>query len=105
MPPSVKQPQDHQKAFVADDDHLTATVKGRDWRVPKAALDDFELLDDMSQLEQGNASRLPSVLRRLIGEQWQDAMATVRDKATGRVTVEAGAGFVSELMESLNPNS
>jgi hypothetical protein len=85
---------------------VSAEVRGKTWVVPADALDDFELLDDLNALEQrADATRLPSVLRRLLGDQWRDAMDVLRDKDTGRVSVEAGAEFVMELMGALNPNS
>ena len=33
------------------------------------------------------------------------AMDALRDETTGRVSIEAGADFVAELMQELNPSS
>lgn len=105
VPKGAKTPTDRKPKADAVPDVKTATAAGRDWTVPTGALDDFELLDDLGQIEQGNPARLPSVLRRLIGDQWPAAMDSIRDKDTGRVGVEAGADFVRQIMESLDPNS
>ena len=106
VPDGVKKPQDRKPKAEPKPETLTATVNGKDWSVPADALDDFELLDDLNALEQRNdATRLPSVLRRLLGDQWRDAMETLRDKDSGRVSVEAGSKFVMDLMGALNPNS
>lgn len=106
VPDGVKQPTDRKPKDEPKPETLTAHVRGRDWTVPADALDDFELLDDLNALEQrGDVTRLPSVLRRLLGDQWRDAMEALRDESTGRVTVEAGSEFVMALMGALNPNS
>ena len=106
VPKGAKVPEDRKPKAEPKPETLTATIKGRDWSVPADALDDFELLDDLNALEQkGDVTRLPSVLRRLLGDQWRDAMDAMRDESTGRVTVEAGSEFVMSLMGALNPNS
>ena len=75
--------------------------------VPADALDDFELLDDLNALDQkGDATRLPAVLRRLLGTssgatRWTSA----RDRTPGACRSRPGAEFVMELMGALNPNS
>ena len=104
IPEGVKQPQDRKPA--ATPETLTAKVNGVEFTVDAEVLDDFELLDDMSRLDDGDASRLPSLLRRMLGsEQYRTALESCRDKDTGRVSVEAGAEFVGELMGALDPNS
>ena len=104
IPAGAKKPTD-RKSAKADDGPLEVVVRGATITVPRDALDDFELLDDMSQLENGNPSRMPSLLRRLVGEQWKDVLDLARDKDTGRVSIEAGALLVQEIMEGINPNS
>src|SRR5690349_21824252 len=100
IPAGAKQPQDHKPAEEKSDGFIHATLLGREWLVPEEALDDFELLDDINSLEQkSDASRMPSILRRLLGDQWGDAMEALRDKETKRVSVEAGSKFVWDLLE------
>lgn len=81
-------------------------VRGVDYTLEPGALDDFELLDDLNEVEvTNNAARMPSILRRLLGRpQSQAALDTLRDPATGRITVDAGAAFVNELWDAINPN-
>ena len=106
IPEGAKAPQDRKPKAESKPETLTGHVRGRDWTVLTEALDDFELLDDLNALEQkGDATRLPAVLRRLLGEQWRDAMDAMRNTETGRVSVEAGSEFVMDLMGALNPNS
>lgn len=110
-PEGAPAPQDHKPK---QDDTPTgqagairvASLRGRDWTVAETAMDDFEILDDIAALNRGDVMRMPSVLRRLLGDaQFAEAMDSIRDKDTGRVSVEAGVTFATELMGALNPNS
>ena len=109
IPANAKKPADKKPKAekVEEPTSVTATVAGKDWVVPLSALDDFELLDDFNVLESdGDPTRLPAILKRLLGdEQWRDALNAIRDKETGRVTIEAGGDFVTSLMGAINPNS
>lgn len=103
----AKQPEDKKAASTvkaqADGATIVAEVEGREWTISQDALDDFELLDDLAELENGNAVRLPSALKRLLGaEQYREAMAVLRNEQ-GRVTVEAGGKFVQDVLTSVNP--
>lgn len=98
MSTTPKKPQDRKTKADAP---LTAEVGGRTWTVERDAMDDFELLEDLGEVEAGNAARLPRVLRRLLGaDQYREAMDHLRDDA-GKVGVEAGANFVRDLFEGL----
>lgn len=107
VPAGVKKPTDHQTKAEDAPAELRCTLRGREWVIPADALDDFELLDDINALEQHqNAARFPSILRRLLGDdQMRDAMNALRDEKTGRVSIDAGSDFVTDLMLELNPSS
>lgn len=96
-----KKPQD-RKPKVSD--VHTVTVHGETLTVPADALDDFELLDDLARVESGEGQRLPSLLRRLLGEDYKRALDLVRDEETGRVPLDAGATLVQDILGALNPN-
>lgn len=96
---------------------VTRTVPGRrvtmqvtvgrtiDVEVPDEALDDFEVLDDIRAVQDDNdASRLPALLRRLVGDQYREVLKTLR-APNGRVPVDAGVSFVMGLFGALSPNS
>lgn len=105
IPDSVKKPQD-RKVKVNKDGTKTVTVHGQDYTIEADALDDFELLDDLAGLDDGELYRLPRVLRRLLGkESYKIALESVRDAETGRVSVEAGSELVQDLIKELAPNS
>lgn len=94
-----KKPADHQPKAT---DQYDVDVDGKKWTVAKAALDDFELLDDLGEIESGNGARMPSALKRLLGrEQYRDALEHLRDPKTGVVGVEAGSDFVRAIFEGL----
>ncbi|MFJ4107887.1 hypothetical protein [Oerskovia enterophila] len=109
--PKVKKPADHkpkaEKPKVEKvDGGRKVTHRGIVLTVEDAAFDDFELLDDLRAVQDAeDASRMPSLLRRLAGEDgYRAVMAGLRDKKTGRVSVMDGATFVQELFEAISPN-
>lgn len=117
---AVKQPQDHKpKADAAkvvettvkvgerEVDGWAVSLRGVTVHVPKEALNDFELLDELGQMQSGEATSLvslPSLLRRLVGDDFKKAMDVSRDPVTGRVSVESGTNFVLDLFKAINPN-
>lgn len=106
IPAGAKKPEDHKPKDDEAPQDVTVTVKGVELTVPGDAMDDFELLDDLNELDQKkNPARLPSVLKRLVGEDhWGEVMEALRGE-NGRVSVETGAEFVGEVLEAINPNS
>lgn len=68
------------------------------------ALDDFELLDDLSELENRKASKLPSVARRLFGDDYKSVLDALRGPY-GRVSIETATKFIRSVFGALNPNS
>lgn len=80
------------------------TYRGITVFVPREALDDFELLEDISNLDQQKAYAMPSLLRRLIGDDFRKVMDGLRDKTTGRVAMEDGSEFVGQILGAINPS-
>ena len=104
VPKNAKKPEDH-KPKADKPKMIEVTVNGLDLTIDPDALDDFELLDDLNALDQDeDATRLPSLLRRLLGDQYRPAIDSLRGE-NGRVSVEAGMNFLQEVMEAINPNS
>lgn len=81
------------------------TIRGIDIHVDMDALDDFELLDMMASLEDGNALQAPRILRRIIGPEYQNVMRALRDPETGRITGDVAVEFIRDLFTGLDPNS
>lgn len=78
-------------------------VRGITVTVPDEALDDFELLDELAQLEDQKATRLPSVARRLFGDDYRSILDELRGP-NGRVPIEAASTFIADVFGALNPN-
>lgn len=80
-------------------------IRGIVVTVPEENLDDFEVLDDMRALNDNqDASRMPALLRRLVGDDFRRVLDALRGE-NGRVSVEDGSNYVLELIRALNPNS
>lgn len=101
-PTGAKKPTDRQPKA---DEGRKVTAAGKTWTVSNDAMDDFELLDDLGQLEDGNAARLPRIMRRLLGDDYKAALDTIRDEDSGKVRIEAAGEFIGEILKGLDPNS
>lgn len=105
VPAGAKKPADRKPKESEKSDFTEITVRGITLKIPTDALDDFELMDDLNELDQNeNPSRLPSILRRLVGDQWNTVIEALRGP-NGRVGIEDGAEFVGEVIEAVAPKS
>ncbi len=108
-----KAPQDHKakKPKIEDlegGDKRVTFPDGFSVVVYVAMLNDFELLDMLSRVDEKDpkfAGEVPALLRRAVGDQFGLVMDHIRDEQTGRVSVEAGVQFFYQLFGALNPNS
>jgi hypothetical protein len=119
-PKTVKRPQDRKpkeekpkvtemKVMVGERevDGWEVTLDGVTLHVPKEALDDFELLDELGRIQSGkqaSSANLPSILRRLVGVEYTKVLDALRDKESGRVPVEPAVRFTINIFKALNPN-
>ncbi|WP_104137232.1 hypothetical protein [Cryobacterium sp. Y62] len=102
-----KKPQDHKppKPKVEKFDWgKKVTLHGITVSVLDEALDDWELLDDLGRAEDGDAGRIPSLFRRLLGDDTQKALDHFRGE-TGRIRVEPVVEFIRDLFKAIDPNS
>lgn len=106
--PQDRQPKQVKPSVTQTDAGWDITHQGIAISVPREALDDFELLDDLAVLqrdEKRGTPRVPSMLRRLAGEDGYQAVLTgLRDASTGRVPASVAVRFVFEVFQALNPN-
>ncbi len=93
-------PQDHKpKAALAVPESVTATVRGVDWVIEAAALDDWDLIEDLND---PTGASLPSATRRLLGlDQYEAAKTMVRDAVTGRVPATAMSELIGEIFTAV----
>ena len=81
-------------------------AEGHDWRIPRAAMDDFELLRDVRAIERGEAQRYADVLEKMLEPaELQRAMDLLRDPETGRVSLTRGYLFTQRLITANIPKS
>lgn len=105
IPVGAKKPQDRRKKVVVKDGYRIATLNGVEVRVHEDLLDDFELLDELSYIEE-NPGFSGRILRRMVGKDtYGELLDKARDPETGKVSVEAGAAILSDLFDLLTPNS
>lgn len=82
------------------------TIDGITVTVAADVFDDFELVMDLSELNEGNPLKIAPVFTRLLGkDQTSTVLNALRDPKTGRVSVEKGTTFIVSLMKELAPNS
>lgn len=68
------------------------------------ALDDYELLEDLADIDAGKGQKITSAVRRLFGDQTDAVKDHLRDKK-GRVTTTAMTGVVMEVIKALSKKS
>ena len=75
--------------------------KGPSCEIDEAAINDMELLEDLEELDQGNPLRVPSALRRLLGEQGKRALYDHLRTESGRVPVDKVSVELAEIFGGL----
>ena len=69
------------------------------------ARDDFEILDEVARLEEGDVTRLPVLLRRLMPEVDRKAALETARGANGRVLIGDALDLMRDLFAGMrNPN-
>lgn len=97
--PAPKKPQDRKPKKSE-----TATVDGITVSVTAESLDDFELLDDFSQMQNGNSARVTSAFKRMFGDDAPRILDELREES-GRVRLTTASKFMMSVMKELAPNS
>jgi hypothetical protein len=86
-------------------DRVIVHLRGRDWEVNSAALDDAELMESLIALDEGNPKGIFAAIRALLGEsQRKEVMEALRDQETGITKMSDYTTFFTDLMHALNPN-
>lgn len=86
--------------------YVVLHAEGQDWRIPRAAMNDFEVLRDVRAIERGEATRYADVLEKLLEPaELQRAMELLRDPDTGRVPLDRGYLFTQRLISAHIPKS
>lgn len=85
-------------------DVLHAEVDGIKVSVPVDAIDDFDLLVDLSEMQTGNPVRIVSAFRRLLGDDYERVMKELKGDSP-RLTVTKASEFFHKTFKALDPNS
>jgi len=81
---------------------MTITLKsGFECEIEEDALDDMELLDDLSEVDDGKIWRVKNILQRLIGKEKQKELYEILRDERGRVSVTSVSDAFMELMEAV----
>lgn len=82
------------------------TVQGIDVTVTAGRLDDWEFMEALYELQDGDALQAVPILRSLLGEDtYRQVKDRLRDPHTGRVSGGRMAEWITELFRRLSPNS
>lgn len=106
---STKKPQDHKPKQVKPKVEKVAegqkvTISGKSVVIASDALDDWELLEDLAAMQEGQNHKIPSVARRMFGDSYTDALEQFRGK-NGVVKASDFSAFVQRVFVALNPES
>lgn len=101
---NVKKPQDR---LPKKDAPREVVVQGVSLEIDPLVFDDFEVVDALDQLQDGNGLKVATLLRKILKtpEQFAKVMDALRDGEGGRVPVDKASDFVTELMDRAAPNS
>lgn len=101
---AAKTPQDRKPKVTRKDGTATVTISNITVTIPDAVLEDFELLLDLGDLQEGNNAKIASVFRRLVGDQGKKVMDGLRSD-DGRVNSSTAMKWIFDLFQALRPNS
>ena len=97
----AKKPQDRlpKKSAVRE-----VELRGVKLEIDPEVFNDFEVMDALDQMQEGNALRLAGLIRKIVGDKCKEVMDALRDGENGRVPIDAASDFFGELMEAVTPN-
>lgn len=77
------------------------TSSGFEYELDEAALDDYELLEDLCELDEGNMAKTSSVLKRLIGVEQKERLKEHLRTETGRVPMSKMMAEIEEIFKNV----
>lgn len=77
------------------------TTSGFEYELDESALDDYELLEDLCELDEGNASKTISVFNRLLGKEQKDRLKEHLRSKNGRVPASKMMNEMGEIFNSV----
>jgi hypothetical protein len=80
-------------------------IKGKTFKIDKDAFNDLEVLEALSELENGNSLVLPKLIKKIVGSENYTRMLSVLKDEKDRVPIESVADLFVKLSEKLAPKS
>ncbi|MDU7623739.1 MAG: hypothetical protein E7J96_06860 [Actinomyces sp.] len=80
------------------------TAAGIQVTIDTDVFDDYELLADMADVQDGNPLKAVSLIRRVLGDKHDEVIAKLRDD-NGRVPIDAVVNLLTDVMTKSAPNS
>ena len=77
------------------------TSSGFEYNLDETALDDYELLEDLCELDNGNTVRTISALNRLLGTEQKDQLKEHLREENGRVPASKMMVEMAEIFNSV----
>ena len=83
------------------------TIKGVELNLGPQQFDDMELLEQLSEIQDGNPLVFPKVMLRLAGgsKKKRDEIYDALRNKDGRVSIEAAQEFLMKAMQAVAPKS
>lgn len=75
------------------------TSSGFEFEIIGGVFDDWELIELLAELGEGNGLKLPAVVKKLLGDEQAAALKEhCRDRRSGKVTVKAMNAEIAEII-------
>lgn len=77
------------------------TTSGFEYELDESALDDYELLEELCELDEGDTSKIISVLNRLLGNEQKERLKEHLRMENGRVPASKMMLEMGEILNSV----
>ena len=105
VPEPVEEPVEVEDAPPAEPKMLDIIVRDTPLRVFADARDDFEILDEVQRIEEGDIVRLTVLMRRMMPESDRAKALDLARSDNGRVTLDAALALMGDVFKGMNnPN-
>ena len=76
-------------------------TNGFELTVDENALHDWDVVETICEIDNGNSTRLPALFNAILGEKQKKALVAYQREKTGACTVEDMSGFLVEIFNAL----
>lgn len=80
-------------------DKITVTAMGISVEIDENALDDFDMVEDLGKLQDGDIFVMPRLVKNLFGDGFADIRAQLSDE-NGKLTATKAAEFFGAVLEA-----